>query len=803
MDALPETVELGHNAVAVAIDKSKNSQQAVRWTIDNFLKGKEFQIVLVHVKTHHHNAQVEYSAGGTSPTESDVQHLFLPYRGFCSRKGIDAIEVVLHDIDVSSALINYIEHNNLGNIVVGASNRNAITRRFKAADVPTCLEKSAPDFCAVYVIYKGKVQTLRPSNVCLMPNAPVAALIRSGTSSNSGASTYRTTHSKSSFGNSSISSHTSRSSIALSERNYSSGSSNPSNHWIPSGRESSTHLQRLTPDGGHQYIQPRSIQQNGCDSDSPTIEHRLTSSNRYNNTPRIRHEIDFSGNHYPSTYSRSSDNSSNHSSSRLQVLGHPPPHPYSNTSTEYTSRNSYTSSSEGRSTPERRYNNVRNPSYGSAQDSSFESASATSLDYSEQHPRSSTSSQGSSSFGDELEVEMARLKLEIRSTMQLYHSICDQANVAKQQADLIQNGNDDSIEEVRLAREAVLVVADLERLKCQAAMDAAHLSEKLVDLENRKTKMVEQKAARHEEEDRRSGNNTSTQLATYRLYSLKDIEIGTNYFSSSLKIGEGGYGPVYRAIIQHTSVAIKVLRPNVSQGLKQFQQEIEVLGRMRHPNMVLLLGACPEYGCLVYEYMENGSLEDRLFHKNGTPTIPWKARFKIAAEIATSLLFLHDAKPDPMVHRDLKPANILLDSNYTSKIGDVGLARLVPSTVANQMTQYHMTAAAGTFCYIDPEYQQTGQLGTKSDIYSLGIILLQLITAKHPMALSYHVEEAIEAGKFDEMLDPAVPNWPFQEALDMAKLAIKCTQLRKKDRPDLDSFILPELIRLRDLAMSS
>lgn len=171
-----------------------------------------------------------------------------------------------------------------------------------------------------------------------MPNAPVAALIRSGTSSNSGASTYRTTHSKSSFGNSSISSHTSRSSIALSERNYSSGSSNPSNHWIPSGRESSTHLQRLTPDGGHQYIQPRSIQQNGCDSDSPTIEHRLTSSNRYNNTPRIRHEIDFSGNHYPSTYSRSSDNSSNHSSSRLQVLGHPPPHPYSNTSTEYTSR---------------------------------------------------------------------------------------------------------------------------------------------------------------------------------------------------------------------------------------------------------------------------------------------------------------------------------------------------------------------------------------------------------------------------------------------------------------------------------
>lgn len=219
--------------------------------------------------------------------------------------------------------------------------------------------------------------------------------------------------------------------------------------------------------------------------------------------------------------------------------------------------------------------------------------------------------------------------------------------------------------------------------------------------------------------------------------------------------------------------------------------------------MVLLVGACPEYGCLVYEYMENGSLEDRLFCKNDTPTIPWKTRFKIAAEIATSLLFLHEAKPEPMVHRDLKPANILLDSNYTSKIADVGLARLVPPTVANQMTQYHMTAAAGTFCYIDPEYQQTGKLGTKSDVYSLGIMLLQIITARPPMALSYHVEEAIDEGTFEEMLDPTITDWPAQEALALAKLALKCSELRKKDRPDLDSDVLPELIRLRDFGVNS
>ncbi|KAM0933510.1 putative transferase, protein kinase RLK-Pelle-RLCK-IXb family [Dioscorea sansibarensis] len=215
--------------------------------------------------------------------------------------------------------------------------------------------------------------------------------------------------------------------------------------------------------------------------------------------------------------------------------------------------------------------------------------------------------------------------------------------------------------------------------------------------------------------------------------------------------------------------------------------------------MVLLLGACPEYGCLVYEYLDNGSLEDRLFQRGNTPAIPWSVRFKIAAEIATGLLFLHQAKPEPLVHRDLKPANILLDRNYVSKISDVGLARLVPPSVANNVTQYRMTSTAGTFCYIDPEYQQTGMLGIKSDIYSLGIMLLQIITAKPPMGLTHHVERAIEKGTFSQMLDPAIKDWPEEDALIFAKLSLKCAELRRKDRPDLGSVVLPELNRLREL----
>lgn len=212
--------------------------------------------------------------------------------------------------------------------------------------------------------------------------------------------------------------------------------------------------------------------------------------------------------------------------------------------------------------------------------------------------------------------------------------------------------------------------------------------------------------------------------------------------------------------------------------------------------MVLLLGACPEYGCLVYEYMHNGSLEDRLLRRGNSPPLSWRKRFKIAAEIATALLFLHQAKPEPLVHRDLKPANILLDRNYVSKISDVGLARLVPPSVADSVTQYHMTSAAGTFCYIDPEYQQTGMLTTRSDIYSLGIMLLQIITAKPPMGIAHHVGRAIEKGTFKEMLDHEVPDWPIEEALSFAKLAISCAELRKKDRPDLGTVIVPELNRL-------
>ncbi|KAM0861006.1 hypothetical protein ACQ4PT_046163 [Festuca glaucescens] len=288
-----------------------------------------------------------------------------------------------------------------------------------------------------------------------------------------------------------------------------------------------------------------------------------------------------------------------------------------------------------------------------------------------------------------------------------------------------------------------------------------------------------------------------------RLYNPNDIAIATDHFSVDLKVGEGGYGPVYKATLDNTLVAVKILHSNVTQGLKAFQQEIDLLNNLRHPNMVHLVGACPEYGCLVYEYMPNGSLEDRLYCRSGTPPLLWQLSFKIAVELATGLLYLHKMKPEAFVHRDLKPGNILLDKDFVCKIADVGLARIIPKSMDDTKTQYRMTDAAGTFCYIDPEYQKMGLVSTKSDVYALGIIYLQIITAKDAMGLAYAVSDALEEGTFHEVLDPKVTDWPVEEAKKFAELALKCCELRRRDRPDLESVVLPELIRLHALAVPS
>ncbi|KAH7853318.1 hypothetical protein Vadar_001138 [Vaccinium darrowii] len=415
----------------------------------------------------------------------------------------------------------------------------------------------------------------------------------------------------------------------------------------------------------------------------------------------------------------------------------------------------------------------------------------------------STNMSWSSSNQDDMETEMRRLKQELKQTVNMYSTARKEAATAKNKATELHNWKKEELqraEEARLSEEETLAIIEREKAKTKAAIEKAEAAHRIAELEAQKRKNAEMKALKEATEKKKVLDALARSNVRYRRYTIDEIEAATDHFSISRKIGEGGYGPVFKCFLDNTPVAVKVLRPDAAQGRSQFQQEVEVLSCIRHPNMVLLLGACPEYGCLVYDYMANGSLEDRLFRRGNTPPLPWQLRFRIAAEIGTGLLFLHQTKPEPIVHRDLKPANILLDSNFVSKISDVGLARLVPPNMADSVTQYHMTSAAGTFCYIDPEYQQTGMLGTKSDIYSLGIMLLQIVTAKPPMGLTHHVERAIDKGIFAEFLDPSIPDWPVEEALSFAQLALKCAELRRKDRPDLKTVVLPELNRLKALA---
>ncbi|CAA7403372.1 unnamed protein product [Spirodela intermedia] len=273
----------------------------------------------------------------------------------------------------------------------------------------------------------------------------------------------------------------------------------------------------------------------------------------------------------------------------------------------------------------------------------------------------------------------------------------------------------------------------------------------------------------------------------FSVFTYQELEQATRGFDDSLKIGEGGYGSVYRGVLRHTTVAIKRLHPQGTQGQAEFRQEVEILSRMRHPNLVTLIGVCPEAWCLVYEFLSNGSLEDRLTCKDNSPPLPWQARTRIAADICSALIFLHSSAPHSVVHGDLKPANVLLDSTFSSKLGDFGLSRLLShsSAFSSYTTLCHRTAPKGTIMYMDPEILVTGELTLGSDIYSLGVIILRLLTGRPAHRIVRDVEEALEGNTFRRMVDQSAGDWPFVQANQLVNLAMQCCQMNRRDRPDL------------------
>ncbi|CAN1295799.1 Serine/threonine-protein kinase PBS1 [Linum perenne] len=210
----------------------------------------------------------------------------------------------------------------------------------------------------------------------------------------------------------------------------------------------------------------------------------------------------------------------------------------------------------------------------------------------------------------------------------------------------------------------------------------------------------------------------------------QELEIATNGFSPDAYLGRGGFGTVYKGRIKRIGqiVAVKQLDTSGFQGEKEFIVEVLMLSLLHHPNLVKLIGYCAEgtQRLLVYEYMPLGSLEDRLFDlSNGIQPLNWKTRIKIAAGTAKGLECLHSASP-PVIYRDLKASNILLDKDYHPKLSDFGLAKFGPVGDSSHVS----TRVMGTYGYCAPEYANTGRLTMKTDIYSYGVLLLELLTGR-------------------------------------------------------------------------
>ncbi|XP_075498040.1 putative receptor-like protein kinase At2g42960 [Primulina tabacum] len=281
-------------------------------------------------------------------------------------------------------------------------------------------------------------------------------------------------------------------------------------------------------------------------------------------------------------------------------------------------------------------------------------------------------------------------------------------------------------------------------------------------------------------------------------FTLRDLEIATNRFSSEYIIGEGGYGIVYRGkLVNGSEVAVKKLLNNLGQAEKEFRVEVEAIGHVRHKNLVRLLGYCIEgvHRMLVYEYVNKGNLEQWLrgcMKQHGTFT--WESRMKVLLGTAKALAYLHEAIEPKVVHRDIKSSNILIDDEFNAKVSDFGLAKLLGSGESHITTR-----VMGTFGYVAPEYANTGLLNEKSDVYSFGVLLLEAVTGRDPVDYGRPANEVnlvewlkmmVGNRKAEEVVDPVLEVRPTTRSLKRALLvALRCVDPDSEKRPKMSQVV--------------
>ncbi|XP_010476090.1 PREDICTED: G-type lectin S-receptor-like serine/threonine-protein kinase At4g11900 [Camelina sativa] len=281
--------------------------------------------------------------------------------------------------------------------------------------------------------------------------------------------------------------------------------------------------------------------------------------------------------------------------------------------------------------------------------------------------------------------------------------------------------------------------------------------------------------------------------------SLQDIMVATNCFSDENKLGEGGFGPVYKGTLQNgIYVAIKRLSKNSSQGLIEFKNEVVLIIKLQHKNLVRLLGYCVEGDekLLIYEYMPNKSLDALLFDPRKSKELDWEKRMNIVIGTTKGLQYLHEDSRLKIIHRDLKASNILLDDEMNPKISDFGTARIFGCKQMDDNTQ----RIVGTFGYMSPEYALGGMISEKSDIYSFGVLLLEIISGKkatrfvhndqNHSLISYAWESWCDTKGVSIVDEEALgDSYSSKEAMRCVHIALLCVQDHPKDRPTISQIV--------------